>query len=169
MCSYGVAFLYGAKLVREEGYTAGQVMNVIFAAVIGGFSLGQAGPNFGTFATGRTAGYRVFNVIDRKPAIDVADTGVVPKAPMQVRACRVNRPQAAVADVNLLEALSVFPAADGALPLFLESNVINNKQCRVPVFLNVRSRHASCTVSCGMLSPGAPSTSRQRYYGQYCL
>lgn len=93
VCSYGVAFLYGAKLVREENYSAGEVMNVIFAAIIGGFSLGQAGPNFGTFATGRTAGYRVFNVIDRKPLIDVADTGVVPKAPMQVCVYRLDRPR----------------------------------------------------------------------------
>lgn len=84
LCRYGVAFLYGAKLVREEGYSAGQVMNVIFAAIIGGFSLGQAGPNFGTFATGRTAGYRVFSVIDRKPEIDLADEGIVPKTEMQV-------------------------------------------------------------------------------------
>lgn len=71
--------------MREEGYSAGQVMNVIFAAIIGGFSLGQAGPNFGTFATGRTAGYRVFSVIDRKPAIDLADKGIVPTKDMQVQ------------------------------------------------------------------------------------
>lgn len=79
--------MYGAKLVREEGYTAGQVMNVIFAAIIGGFSLGQAGPNFGTFATGRTAGYRVFRVIDRKPLIDLQAEGAVPKSAMQVCTC----------------------------------------------------------------------------------
>lgn len=88
LCRYGIAFLYGAKLVREEGYSAGQVMNVIFAAIIGGFSLGQAGPNFGTFATGRTAGFRVFRVVDRKPAIDLADKGLVPSNPMQVCVCQ---------------------------------------------------------------------------------
>lgn len=94
-----MAFLYGAKLVREEGYSAGQVMNVILAAVIGGFSLGQAGPNFGTFATGRTAGYRVFNVIDRKPHIDVTEEGVIPSTFMQV----LTHPAARILDMLYVE------------------------------------------------------------------
>jgi hypothetical protein len=61
-------------------------MNVIFAAIIGGFSLGQAGPNFGYFATGRTAGYRLFTVIDRKPEIDLDAEGLIPSTAMRVRA-----------------------------------------------------------------------------------
>ena len=113
-CSYGIAFWYAGTLVRDEGsgYTAGRVMNVIFGAIIAGFSLGQAAPNFGAFASGelpgdcmyrtlsllhqlsqqdgvcgsgRSAGYRLRQVIDRKPAIDVYDDGVVPPETMNVR------------------------------------------------------------------------------------
>jgi ATP-binding cassette, subfamily B (MDR/TAP), member 1 len=54
------------------------VMNVIFGAIIGGFSLGQAAPNFSSFFTGRVAGGRIFRVINRVPDIDVKADGLVP-------------------------------------------------------------------------------------------
>ena len=137
VCRYGIAFLYAGKLVREEGsgYSAGRVMNVIFAAVVAGFSLGQMAPNFSAFASGaltyrsglavrilfpgqcllahqcfkygatwcsmmqyianstdrygayvcsgRSAGFRLRQVTERQPAIDVEATGMVPSEPMQ--------------------------------------------------------------------------------------
>lgn len=63
MCRYGVAFWYAGKLVREDNsdYTAGRVMNVIFGAIIAGFSLGQAAPSFGAFATGTCTLYSRLN------------------------------------------------------------------------------------------------------------
>lgn len=83
--TYGVAFWYAGKLVREDnsGYTGGKVMSVIFGAIIAGFSLGQAAPSFGAFATGRSAGYRLRKVIDRKPAINLEDEGIVPSGAMK--------------------------------------------------------------------------------------
>jgi hypothetical protein len=86
-CRYGIAFWYGGYLVRNEpdDYTAGKVMNVIFGAIISGFSLGQAAPSFGAFATGRAAGYRLQQVIRRKPAIDVEEPGTIPDGEMRVR------------------------------------------------------------------------------------
>lgn len=69
-CSYGIAFWYAGQLVRDEGsgYTAGRVMNVIFGAIISGFSLGQAAPNFGAFASGECpsrALYTTINLMDK--------------------------------------------------------------------------------------------------------
>lgn len=40
----------------------GDVLNVLVAALIGGFSLGQAVPTLGTFAKGCAAGARLFAV-----------------------------------------------------------------------------------------------------------
>jgi ATP-binding cassette subfamily B (MDR/TAP) protein 1 len=34
-CSYALAFWYGAKLIINEGYTGGQVINVVFAILMG--------------------------------------------------------------------------------------------------------------------------------------
>lgn len=47
-------------------------MNVLFAALIGGFALGQAAPNLQFFQKGKAAGASVFAVIARQPVI--ADT-----------------------------------------------------------------------------------------------
>lgn len=34
-CGYSLAFWYGAKLIINEGYTGGQVINVVFAMLTG--------------------------------------------------------------------------------------------------------------------------------------
>jgi hypothetical protein len=60
-------------------------MNIIFIAMFGGLSLGQAAPNFGFFAAGRSAGYRLYKVINRQPAIDIKGGGVIPQRPLHVR------------------------------------------------------------------------------------
>lgn len=44
-------------------------MNVLFAAIIGGFSLGQAAPNFQFFTKGKVGGARIFAIIERQPEI----------------------------------------------------------------------------------------------------
>ena len=68
-CRYGIAFWYAGQLVRDDGevprYTAGRVMNVIFGAIIAGFSLGQAAPNFGAFASGAMPTLSVVRVLVR--------------------------------------------------------------------------------------------------------
>ncbi|KAF2576219.1 hypothetical protein F2Q70_00002117 [Brassica cretica] len=51
-CTYGIAIWYGAWLIMEKGYTGGQVMNVIFASLGGGMSLGQTLPSLNAFAAG---------------------------------------------------------------------------------------------------------------------
>lgn len=48
-------------------------LQVFIAALIGGFSLGQAAPVLEVFAKGKSAGARLMKVIRRKPAIDLDD------------------------------------------------------------------------------------------------
>jgi hypothetical protein len=50
--------------------TGGGVLNVLFAALLGSFSLGLAAPIVANFSKGASAGARLFAVIQRTPAID---------------------------------------------------------------------------------------------------
>jgi hypothetical protein len=77
-CRYGIAFWYGAKLVREDGnYDGGVVLTIVFGAIIGGFSLGQAAPNFEAFGMGRSAGGRIMAMIERVPSVDADAPGKI--------------------------------------------------------------------------------------------
>ncbi|XP_010559276.1 PREDICTED: ABC transporter B family member 9 [Tarenaya hassleriana] len=77
-CSYALAVWYGARLILDRGYNGGQVMNVIFAVMTGGMSLGQTSPCMNAFAAGQAAAYKMFETIKRKPTIDPYDkNGVV--------------------------------------------------------------------------------------------
>ncbi|XP_010439908.1 PREDICTED: ABC transporter B family member 9 [Camelina sativa] len=72
-CSYGLAVWYGAKLIMEKGYNGGQVINIIFAVLTGGMSLGQTSPSLNAFAAGRAAAFKMFETIKRRPKIDAYD------------------------------------------------------------------------------------------------
>lgn len=72
--SYGLAIWFGSKLIIEKNYTGGQVLNVIISVLAGSMSLGQASPCLNAFAAGRAAAFKMFETIDRKPAIDAYDT-----------------------------------------------------------------------------------------------
>ncbi|KAJ4899962.1 ABC transporter B family member 9 [Raphanus sativus] len=72
-CSYSLAVWYGAKLIIGKGYNGGQVINVIFAVLTGGMSLGQASPSMNAFGAGRAAAYKMFETIQRSPKIDAYD------------------------------------------------------------------------------------------------
>ncbi|MBA0629259.1 hypothetical protein Godav_023844 [Gossypium davidsonii] len=69
--SYGFAFWYGGKMMLDKGYTAGTVINVIFAVVISSLNLGLASSCLTAFAAGQAAAFKMFEVIQRKPKIDV--------------------------------------------------------------------------------------------------
>lgn len=69
--TYALAFIYGSWRVSTGDYTGGDVMNVLVAALVGGFSAGQAAPVLSTFALGRVAGAKLYAVIERQPSIDV--------------------------------------------------------------------------------------------------
>ncbi|XP_037413692.1 ABC transporter B family member 5-like isoform X1 [Triticum dicoccoides] len=77
-CSYSLAFWYGAKLIISKGYTGGQVINVVFAILTGSMAIGNASPSISAIAEGQSAAHRLFEIINRKPKIDISDTsGIV--------------------------------------------------------------------------------------------
>eukprot|EP01105_Mastigella_eilhardi_P027107 TRINITY_DN81_c0_g2_i4.p1 TRINITY_DN81_c0_g2~~TRINITY_DN81_c0_g2_i4.p1 ORF type:complete len:791 (+),score=234.57 TRINITY_DN81_c0_g2_i4:116-2488(+) len=69
-CSYGLAFWYGSRLIYKGDMDAGKVTTVFFAIMMGAMSLGQAAPNFQTFAEGQGAAAEIFSVIDRRSQLD---------------------------------------------------------------------------------------------------
>jgi ABC-type multidrug transport system fused ATPase/permease subunit len=76
---YALAFWYGNKLVPGT-LNAGGVLNVLFAILIGSFSLGSAGPQISSIATAMGAAKIIFEIIDRKSLIDsLSDEGLKPE------------------------------------------------------------------------------------------
>ena len=50
--------------VRARDMNGGEVLTVLFSVLMGGFSLGQAAPLLQHFISGKTAGARVWSVIE---------------------------------------------------------------------------------------------------------
>nr|GMD22508.1 ABC transporter B family member 9-like [Ipomoea batatas] len=71
--TYGLAVWYGGKLILHNGYTGGEVINVLMAIMNGGIALGQTSPSLNAFSSGQAAAYKMFQTIHRKPVIDVYD------------------------------------------------------------------------------------------------
>lgn len=69
-CAYALAFYFGSKLVADGEVQSGIVMNVIFSVLIGAFSMAMLAPNLQSLSFAQAAGGKVFETIDRKPAID---------------------------------------------------------------------------------------------------
>ncbi|KAM0028052.1 putative ABC-type xenobiotic transporter [Helianthus debilis subsp. tardiflorus] len=74
LCSYALAFWYGAKMILEKGYTGGTVITVMIAVLTGSMSLGQVSSCLSAFAAGRAAAFKMFETINRKPEIDAYHT-----------------------------------------------------------------------------------------------
>lgn len=81
---YAYAFYTGSWLIQERvknsskvvtngdpNYTAGDVMSCFFGVVFGAMSIGMATPNIKAVAEGQVAGKMAFDIIDRKPKIDL--------------------------------------------------------------------------------------------------
>ncbi|KAM4086872.1 hypothetical protein ACJW30_10G135200 [Castanea mollissima] len=68
--SYGLAILYGSKLILNKVYNGGDVLNVITAIMTGSMSLGEASPCMSAFVAGKAAAYKMFETIERRPEID---------------------------------------------------------------------------------------------------
>ncbi|KAF0917813.1 hypothetical protein E2562_021484 [Oryza meyeriana var. granulata] len=77
-CSYSLAFWYGAKLIISKGYTGGQIINVVFAILTGSMAIGNASPSISAIAEGQSAAHRLFEIINRKPKIDITgSSGII--------------------------------------------------------------------------------------------
>ncbi|KAI3944734.1 hypothetical protein MKW98_021192 [Papaver atlanticum] len=74
----GLVMWYGSKLIIDKGFNGGNIINIIFCLIIGGMALGQAFPCLNAFAAGKTASYKMFQIIERKPLINISETkGIV--------------------------------------------------------------------------------------------
>ena len=87
---YGVATFVGTNLIiasRERDplcrinplgngcFSGGDVIATFMAVLIGSFAIGQAGPNFAAFGSSQAAAFRILEVINRTPEIDVENEG----------------------------------------------------------------------------------------------
>jgi ATP-binding cassette subfamily B (MDR/TAP) protein 1 len=68
--SYSLAFWFGGYLIREGELTAGGVMSVFFAVMFGSLGAGLVFPTIASLAESQAAAYKIFQVLDRVPAID---------------------------------------------------------------------------------------------------
>jgi ATP-binding cassette, subfamily B (MDR/TAP), member 1 len=83
---YGVATYVGTNLIiasRERDpmcrinplgsgcFSGGDVISTFMAVLIGSFAIGQAGPNFAAFGSSQAAAFRILEVINRTPEIDI--------------------------------------------------------------------------------------------------
>ena len=74
-CGYALAMWYGARLVSQGDYNGGQVLNVLLSALIGGFALGQAVPNWQDFHHGQVAAARIQHIMRRYPVVNIDAPG----------------------------------------------------------------------------------------------
>jgi ATP-binding cassette subfamily B (MDR/TAP) protein 1 len=81
--TYALGLWFGSWLIINNKYntstgktfSGGDVIMCFFAVVMGSFSVGQVMPAFQAFTKGRASAGRIWDVIERKPPIDVRDQG----------------------------------------------------------------------------------------------
>ncbi|XP_039250451.2 bile salt export pump-like isoform X1 [Styela clava] len=89
--SYAATFRLGAYLIRKEEIDFESMFRVYFVIVFAGLALGRAYRYLPDYAEARKAAGRIFQLMDRKPVIDVNDTsGFLPKnieGNLQLKSC----------------------------------------------------------------------------------
>ncbi|KAF7978444.1 hypothetical protein HWV62_632 [Athelia sp. TMB] len=73
--AYALSFNFGATLINEGHATPGSVVNVFLAILIGSFSLALLAPEMQAVTHARGAAAKLYETIDRVPAIDSAAPG----------------------------------------------------------------------------------------------
>ncbi|RPD54666.1 P-loop containing nucleoside triphosphate hydrolase protein [Lentinus tigrinus ALCF2SS1-7] len=68
--AYGLAFNFGTTLINNGEATSGEIINVIFAILIGSFSLALLAPEMQAITQARGAAAKLYETIDRVPTID---------------------------------------------------------------------------------------------------
>jgi ATP-binding cassette, subfamily B (MDR/TAP), member 1 len=63
----------GSRLLANQDLDVGTVLTVLFAVIIGAFSLGSLGPRVEAFAKASSAARKIFQTLQRIPAIDSFD------------------------------------------------------------------------------------------------
>ena len=65
----------GSRLIAAGDYNVGLLINVLFAILIGSFSIAQLTPRIQSFISATSAAQKVFQTIRRIPSIDSLDEG----------------------------------------------------------------------------------------------
>lgn len=68
--NYGLSFWQGSRFLVQGEVSVGQVLTVLYACMIGSFSLANIAPNFKAFTSAMAAGQKIFAAIDRTSPID---------------------------------------------------------------------------------------------------
>jgi len=68
--SYSLAFWFSGWLIRNGHNNVGEITAVFFSVLMGSFGIGLVFPPIGALAEARGAAYKIFQVLNRKPAID---------------------------------------------------------------------------------------------------
>ncbi|KAI3637877.1 hypothetical protein MIR68_004526 [Amoeboaphelidium protococcarum] len=84
---YSLAFWYGSILVEQGQIQGGDVLNVLFAVIIGAFSVINIGPALQAINKGRGVATKLFEVIESKPSIRNSDDvgQLTGKEPQQIK------------------------------------------------------------------------------------
>ncbi|CAF3699259.1 unnamed protein product [Rotaria socialis] len=107
-CTYALGFWYGAKLVREDGYSIGGILIVFFSIITAVFSLGQAAPHLQSVAQARGAAYTLWKIIDTRSKITINNPDGVRKNDIvgDIRFSNVHFSYPSRPDVSILNGLS---------------------------------------------------------------
>lgn len=65
----------GSRLIASGEYNVGLLINVLFAILVGSFSIAQLTPRIQSFISATSAAQKVFQTIRRIPSIDSLDEG----------------------------------------------------------------------------------------------
>lgn len=72
--NYGLSFWQGSRFLVQGEVGVGQVLTILFAVMIGAFSLGNVAPNAKAFTSAVAAGRNIYAAIDRHSPIDPGAT-----------------------------------------------------------------------------------------------
>ncbi|KAF9242529.1 ste6-like protein [Melanogaster broomeanus] len=115
--SYALAFQFGTTLINEGHATAGEVVNVFMAILIGALSAAQSAPQMQAVTHGRGAAAKLFATIERIPSIDSSSpAGLKPeKVDGEITLEDVKFSYPSRPDVPIIKSLNItFPAGKTA-------------------------------------------------------
>eukprot|EP01018_Ginkgo_biloba_P027753 Gb_07563 [translate_table: standard] len=117
--TWAVAFWYGSYLVARGHITGGAAIACFFGVNVGGRGLALALSYFAQFSQGTIAAYRVFQVIDRVPAIDIDDTEgrILPKVKGTIEFVNVNFSYPARREIPVLKSFHLVVSAGKTIAL----------------------------------------------------
>ncbi|CAF3981501.1 unnamed protein product [Rotaria sordida] len=129
-CVYALGFWYGAKLVRDEGFTIGGILIVFFSIITAVFSLGQAAPHLQSVAQARGAAYTLWNIIDTPSRININDPNGFKKEDLNgdIKFTNVHFAYPSRIDVPVLNGLS-FTAQRGQTTALVGSSGCGKSTC----------------------------------------